>query len=243
MKSKLVSAALTALMGLSMLGTTAISASAADNNIMYCSKMTWLRHDPSCSEGNEIRHVYANEYVYVDDINTDTGWVKVTYPCDNGNTYYGYIQLQDCQANESDMVSMLQSYLGVNYSAAVAIYSNMHYESSGDPNSYCIDTNDLPSYGLCQWNGPRYEALKEFSYNNGLDYHTADAQLKYLKHELETSHSYVYNQMLSADNSADGCYNASYYWAQNFEVCASRYWETRANYAYNVFSGAISRYF
>lgn len=229
------------------ISSAGITAQAAENEseIMYCNpKVSWLRTEPEERDGNQMRHIYSDEYVYLTEI-TDNNWGYVTYPCDDGNIYTGYVNLDEyrCDYNNYDMRDMIKSELGLNDAAATAVYTNIYYESSGNFDAYCIDTNGLPSYGLCQWNGPRYENLKNYCYDNNLDIHTQSAQFAYLKHELETDYREQYDYMLSVNDTAYGCYDASYYWASKFEVCSSLYWEKRADTAYEVYMGTKGRLF
>lgn len=229
------------------MSSVCITASAAESSdLIYCNpSVSWLRTDSSETTGNEIRHVYSGEYVKLIDTVSDT-WGYVSYPCNDGNTYTGYVKLSEYNINKNssdDMIEILKSEFGFNDAAAVAVYVNMYYESAGNPEAYCIDTNNLQSYGLCQWNGPRYESLREYCFVNNLDIHTRDAQLLYLKHELDTDYKTQYDYMLSVDNSASGCYDATYYWASRFEICSSDYWNMRACTAYDVYTGVKTRLF
>lgn len=134
-----------------------------------------------------------------------------------------------------DNVSVIRSYLmnelSLNRAAAVAVITNLQAESGCDPTNWCIDTNMQISYGICQWNGPRYKALLHFCEQNGYDPAALRSQLEFLRYELSSCYNVQYQKMLMFPDTASGCYDASYYWASRFEVCSSKYWTGRAESA------------
>ena len=86
-------------------------------------------------------------------------------------------------SNEETIFYYLQNELGLNTAAACGILSNINSESSFNPTSSCIDTNGLTSYGICQWNGSRYNNLRTWCSDNGYSYSSLSGQLAFLKHE------------------------------------------------------------
>ena len=46
--------------------------------------------------------------------------------------------------------------------------------------------------------------------------------MKYLEYELKQSYSGVYNYIKSVENTADGAYDAGYYWCYHYEIPADR---------------------
>lgn len=134
-------------------------------------------------------------------------------------------------SNEQIIYNYCINDLGLNTAAACGVLANIEKESSFNPKSSCKDTNGLTSYGICQWNGPRFESLKSFCSNNGYDYTTIGAQLEYLKYELTGSYKYVLNSLKEYSNTEDGSRNAALYWAARFEVCAQKYRAARGELA------------
>ena len=120
-------------------------------------------------------------------------------------------------SNETTIYNFLRNELGCNVATACGILANIEQESSFDPNREIIDTNGLPSYGICQWNGDRFTALKNYC---GSSYTTLSGQLQYLKYELNHGESYAWSKMQGIANNSDGAYTAGYRWAQYFERCA-----------------------
>jgi hypothetical protein len=129
---------------------------------------------------------------------------------------------------------------GFNNAAICGILANIQHESS-------FKTDALgdggTSYGICQWHNGRWNNLKSYCNNNGLDWHSMEGQLEYLIHELETGYTSVYNTLKNVPNTAQGAYDAAYKWTVSFEIPANKeaagqrrgstasstYWNTYAN--------------
>ncbi|MCD7838924.1 MAG: phage tail tip lysozyme [Clostridiales bacterium] len=148
-------------------------------------------------------------------------------------------------SNEATIFTYLTETMGLNTAAACGILANMYTESSFKPTASCIDTNGLTSYGLCQWNGSRYTNLKKWCNNNGYDYKTVTGQLNFLSYELSTStYNYILKYLQGVDNTANGAYNAGYYWCYYFEQPANRTTQSkiRGNLAKNTYWPVYSAY-
>ena len=109
--------------------------------------------------------------------------------------------------------------MGYNSAAAAGLLANINAESG-----FRVTANgdSGQSYGICQWYSSRKTRLLNWCSNNGLDASTLFAQLCFLKYELETYYPSVNNYMKSVDNSADGAYNAAYYFCYHFEAPANK---------------------
>ena len=127
-------------------------------------------------------------------------------------------------ATQKDSVfSYLTEKLGFNSAAACGIMANIEQESDFNPRRVIIDSNGLPSGGLCQWNGSRFRNLKNFCYQRGYNYLSSSGQLEYLKYELtKKTYKHIYNYLKSVPNTAQGAFDAAYYWCYYFEIPASR---------------------
>ena len=90
-------------------------------------------------------------------------------------------------AERQYIYNFLTSELGLTPEQAAAVMGNMMQESSMSPDVI----NRLGAVGLCQWLGYRvnggrgYKGLIPFAKENGLDPYSVEAQMKYLKWELE----------------------------------------------------------
>ena len=172
---------------------------------------------------------------------TDDGYVCLDY-CTPAQSYdydYSYDYNYDYGYNYYNFMNDNQKYIfnhfinmGMPVESAVAIASNAYDESGCMTDTYSIDVNGLPSYGICQWNGIRYANLLLWCRNNGYDSASLDGQLAYLDYELYGTYYYVYNQLMAGGNVWD----MAYIWASQFEVCSDSYWYARGNnavYLYN----------
>lgn len=147
----------------------------------------------------------------------------------------GDLKMASSAENEKTIYKFLKNELGLNTAAACGVLANIQGESSFNPNASVIDTNGKPSYGICQWNGVRFDALKSYCSQNGYDYQTLEGQLNYLKYELEHSEASAFSKVKNVENTADGAYTAGYNWARYFERCASLYYEWRAKVARDTY--------
>ena len=124
-------------------------------------------------------------------------------------------------AERAQNIQTIYKFLTSNgYNAAVAcgILANIEQESNFNPN----DVGDNgSSYGICQWHdgkdSNRFTLLKTYCKNNGLDYKNINAQLKYLKYELESDFPSFNKRMKAYPNTSQGAYDSAYDWCVNFE--------------------------
>lgn len=156
-----------------------------------------------------------------------------------------YMKYGSLVENQEKIYTFMKKEMGFNTAAACGVVANIRSESSFNPTASCIDTNGLVSYGICQWNGPRFEALKSYCNTRGYDYTTIEAQLKYLKYELEGSEHRACSMVKNVENTAEGAYLAGYNWARYFERCASVYYESRGRLArdtyWPIYGGDVKR--
>lgn len=169
-------------------------------------------------------------------------WVYVTdiEKCEESDSTY-YLDADYTEGSNWDIIyKYLRKELNFNSAAAQAILTNIGFESGWNPTAWCVDTNGLISYGICQWNGGRYTELQNYCDYYGLDYTSLYGQLEYLKYELTTNYYGQYLGMFNYDDSAEGCRDAAYYWASKFEVCSSKYWSQRASSAYYNYDSSLA---
>ena len=137
-------------------------------------------------------------------------------------------------SNTTIVFKYLVDELKMNSAAACGVLANIYYESGFDPH---MEGDNNTSYGICQWHADRKTNLINYCKSNNLDYTTLEGQLAFLKYELVNSYSKIYNYMLDEKNTADGAYDAGWYWCYNFEVPANRETVsvTRGNLAKNTY--------
>ena len=137
-------------------------------------------------------------------------------------------------SNTTIVFNYLVDELKMNSAAACGVLANIYYESGFDPH---MEGDNNTSYGICQWHADRKTNLINYCKSNNLDYTTLEGQLAFLKYELVNSYSKIFNYMLDEKNTADGAYDAGWYWCYNFEVPANRETVsvTRGNLAKNTY--------
>lgn len=144
-------------------------------------------------------------------------------------------------SNEQLTFMFAVKVMGYNPAAAAGLLSNISAESGFRPNA---SGDSGRSYGICQWFSGRKTRLINYCGNRGLDYTTLYAQLCFLKYELETYYPSVNRYMKNVENSADGAYDAAYYFCFNFEAPANKASKStsRGNNAKNIFYPRYENY-
>lgn len=173
------------------------------------------------------------QYQLSDDLDllTDVPYIGVFLAPGNGIAAFA-------AGSESENTTIIFNYLvnemKMNSAAASGVLANIYYESGFDP--HAVGDNNT-SYGICQWHADRKTNLINYCNENNLDYTTLEAQLQFLKYELVNSYKSIYNYMLDVKNTADGAYDAGWYWCYYFEVPANRETVsvTRGNLAKNTY--------
>ena len=120
-------------------------------------------------------------------------------------------------SNEELIYIFLTKEMKLNTAAACGILSNIYSESNFLPTVYYGG-----SYGICQWLGSRRTKMENYCSEHGYDYHSLTGQLYFLKHELSESFPNILAHMQSVENTAEGAYDAGYYWCYYYEIPASR---------------------
>lgn len=133
-------------------------------------------------------------------------------------------------SNEYVIFDFLIKEMKLNRAATMGVMANIYYESGYKP---VIDGDGGTSYGICQWHAGRKTNLINWCTENNLDYNTLEGQLKFLQYELPTRYPSVDSYIRQVENTADGAYDAAYYFCFNFEAPANRTAQStkRGNYA------------
>lgn len=121
----------------------------------------------------------------------------------NPNGFYKYggslPQYPDGGAIQPKEVYDYLTSKGVSREHALGMLANMRYESSFNPSAYTIDSNNKPSGGLFQHNGPRYEAMIKHA---GEDWKTDwKGQIDYALSEQDTK-TYLAQQFKSPEEAS-----------------------------------------
>lgn len=122
-------------------------------------------------------------------------------------------------SNEQLCFMFATKVMGYNEAAAAGLLANISAESGFRVNA---NGDAGRSYGICQWFASRKSRLLNWCESNGLDSATLAAQLYFLKYELETYYPSVNRYMKDVENSAQGAYDAAYYFCYHFEAPANK---------------------
>lgn len=109
--------------------------------------------------------------------------------------------------------------MGYNDAAAAGLLANIKAESGFRINA---NGDSGRSYGICQWFASRKTRLLNWCENNNQDPETLAGQLYFLKYELETYYPAVHKYMKNVDDSAQGAFDAAYYFCYHFEAPANK---------------------
>ncbi|MDO4522171.1 MAG: phage tail tip lysozyme, partial [Eubacteriales bacterium] len=136
--------------------------------------------------------------------------------------------------NTNAIYDFLRNSLGLNHAAACGVLANIQCESNFT--STAIGDGGT-SYGVCQWHLERFTRLIGWCNANGYDYHLIPGQMGYLKAELESGYPGVYQYLLNVPDTAQGAYDAAYFWCRYFEIPANVEYHSvmRAKLAQNEF--------
>lgn len=120
--------------------------------------------------------------------------------------------------NEQLIYAFLINECGFNSAAACGVLANIRAESNFNPSAL----NSIGCYGICQWYKGRRTRLEAYCQEHSYDSASLVGQLWYLKYELETHYKGTWNYLRSVENTAQGAYDAGYYWCYHFEVPENR---------------------
>ena len=74
------------------------------------------------------------------------------------------------------------------------------------------------AYGLCQWRGPRLDAMVEYCDENDLNPIDLKSQLSYLIHDLKENYIYAHDLLLTCLNTEDGAVQAAFFFCSQYEA-------------------------
>ncbi len=167
----------------------------------------------SCAQ---VEYNGAVGYTYVDHLASDTGSGDSGAKPDSAKPAPSGFS---SESTEYVIYKFLTGEMGLNRAAAMGVIANIKYESGFKST---IGGDGGTSYGLCQWHLGRKTNLINWCRNNNFDYTTVEGQLHFLQYELTTRYPSVYTYLKKVDNTAEGAYDAAYYFCFNFEAPAAR---------------------
>ncbi len=108
---------------------------------------------------------------------------------------------------------------GLTMSQSAGIAGNLKLESGF---RLTVLGDNGTSFGLAQWHKNRWENLKGWCQKKGLDYRSADGQLEFLWHELNTTEQNALNQLKKQKSPADAAYAFAKYFERPSEISNKR---------------------
>ena len=153
----------------------------------------------------------------------------------------------DTESNIQTIYTYLTENAGLNRAAACGILSNIKSESNFNPEAIGDSGN---AYGICQWNSRRNSLISYCEKNGFESWKSLEGQLGYLQYELETKgyKKNVGDVLRALPDTAQGAFDAAWYFCVYFEIPADRYnkGNTRGANAVNIywkkFGGATETY-
>ena len=141
-------------------------------------------------------------------------------------------------SNEQLCYLFLTQVMNYNTAAAAGVLANINYESGFKT---AINGDGGTSYGICQWHASRKTQLISYCKEHDVSVDSLLGQLAYLKYELENYYPAVHEYLKSVSNTAQGAYEAGYYFCYVFESPAAKESQStkRANSAKSTY---YSRY-
>lgn len=117
-----------------------------------------------------------------------------------------------------EIADLLGEELNLPTAAVAGIIANLQTESSFNEQK----VGDLgEAYGLCQWRGPRLEAMVEFCEEQDLNPISREGQLMFLAHDLQEHYIYAYDLLRSCSDTEQGAVQAAFYFCSQYEAPAN----------------------
>ncbi|MCR4622407.1 MAG: hypothetical protein K5663_10050 [Clostridiales bacterium] len=116
-------------------------------------------------------------------------------------------------SNEQKIYKYLTTQTQYNEAVACGILANIKQESAFNPKS-----GQGKNYqGLCQWSTTRFKILSDWCAQQGFDSYSLEGQMKFLKYDLEARYIVYHKALLKIENTAQGAYDAGYYFCYHYE--------------------------
>lgn len=129
----------------------------------------------------------------------------------DGETYW--LSLDEEKLTE--YADLLTEELELPSSAVAGVLANLQFESAFNPKKI---GDDGFAYGLCQWRGPRLDAMVLYCQAEDLDPISLEGQLQYLIYDLRENYIYGHDLLLGCNNTADGAVQAAFYFCSQYEA-------------------------
>lgn len=102
---------------------------------------------------------------------------------------------------------------------AIGIMANIMHESNFKPN---VTGDNGTSYGLCQWHKSRWDRLKDYCNDHGLNIKEVKSQLQYLLWEFRKYYGSAWDDISEQPNTQEGAEEVAYIMCVKFEIPANK---------------------
>ena len=176
-------------------------------------------------QGEWAQIEYNGVYGYIPVANVTENWSGATAtpkpaatatPAPTQDTSIEAVMNSSAYTNEQKCYYFLTKKLGFSTAAACGILANIRAECDFDP------TLGSSYSGLVQWYTSDQKKLKKWCADNGYDYESITGQLSYMYVELQNDYPKVFNYLQSVEDSAQGAYDAAYYFCYYYEIPATK---------------------
>lgn len=122
------------------------------------------------------------------------------------------------KSNEEKLYLYFTEIAGLSPAAACGILANVRKECNFRPDNL----SSSGAFGICQWMGGRKSNLIAYCADIGEESSSLRGQARFVMKEMKEKYSKVYSYMTSVENTAQGAYDAGYYFCYYYEIPANR---------------------
>ena len=121
--------------------------------------------------------------------------------------------------NKEICFNYLTGTAALSRAVAIGIMANIKHESNFQPT---VKGDSGTSYGLCQWHKSRWDRLKTYCNDNGLDVKSVEAQLRFLVYEFKKFYTKHWDAIQEQPNTEDGAAEVAYIMCVKYEIPAKK---------------------
>ena len=138
-----------------------------------------------------------------------------------GATFVLLVSAKKKEVLKKDGKGIAKFLMGLGYSKANAsgIAGNIYTESKYDPKA--IGDNGT-SFGLAQWHKSRWDALKSWSNERGLNINLFDTQLRFINWELNNTEKRAKSELISTNTPRESAFAFAKYYERPQQIVEER---------------------
>jgi len=148
-------------------------------------------------------------------------WRYVAIGLGLGATFVLLVSATKKRFLKKDGIGIARFLMGLGYSKSNAsgIAGNLYTESKYDPQA--IGDNGT-SFGLAQWHKSRWDKLRNWSNERGLDINLFDTQLKFIDWELNNTETKAKTELLKQTTPRDSAFAFAKYYERPQKIAQER---------------------